>query len=176
MVTGRRHSGHTLIEMVVTISVMAILASAILPLAAMTSRRAKEIELRRALRELRAGIDMYHEVCMTSLAQKNPGQATLQVLTIKVEDDPGATCYPKDLELLVEGVETSVARYKLKFLRRIPRDPFNRDDDEHDQFGWVLRATTDDPEREGSWNKQNVFDVRTASEAQALDGSYYKEW
>ena len=172
-------AGHTLIEMVVTISVMAILASVILPLAAVTRKREREIELRRALREIRIGIDMYHELCMVSGGppqRGQPGAAGSQMITLKIEDDPGRTCFPKELELLVEGVETNVPDYKLKFLRRIPKDPFNSTDDEHDGYGWLLRSTTDDPESEGGWDRKNVFDVRTASESQALDGSYYKEW
>ncbi len=185
----RAESGHTLIEMVVTIAVLAILGSVVLPLTAVTRKREKEIELRQALREIRSALDMYHDACKASLGQGSAQQggqpATGQQgqnpqlrsrINIRIEDDPGGTCYPKDLDVLLEGVETDVPRYKLKFLRRIPKDPFNARDDEHDQHGWVLRSTSDDPERESGWNKQNVFDVRSASESQALDGSRYKDW
>ena len=191
----RRQDGHTLIEMVVTISILGILATVALPIASVTRKREKEIELRRHLREIRSAIDMYHDACKVSLGQASGGglgnaagnppppsplggqrPATLSRIIIKIEDDPGGTCYPKDLDVLIEGVETDVPRYKLKFLRRIPRDPFNVHDDEHDMYGWVLRATTDDPERDTGWNKQNVFDVRSASESHALDGSRYKDW
>jgi general secretion pathway protein G len=179
----RGRSGHTLIEMVVTIAVMGILASVALPMAAVTRKREKEIELRRALREIRSALDMYNVLCKSSLGGGIPGggNATnaqgVQPLMLKIEDDPNQLCWPKELELLVEGVEvTNVPRYKLKFLRRIPRDPFNDPDEEHDGFGWEFRSTSDDPEDEGGWDRTNVFDVRSASKSQALDGSYYKDW
>lgn len=179
----RRESGHTLIEMVVTIAVMAILASAILPLAAMTAKREKEIQLRRALRDIRSALDVYNELCRASrgggappTGRTGPAAQVAPILTLKIEDDPGLICYPKDLDMLLEGVETNVPDYELKFLRRVPRDPFNTSNEEHDGFGWVFRSTTDDPESQGGWNRQNVFDVRSASESQALDGSFYKDW
>jgi general secretion pathway protein G len=180
MVTRRKAaSGHTLIEMVVTIAVMAILASVILPLAAVTRKREREIELRRSLREIRIAIDMYHELCMVSGVPGQaapPGAAGSQMIMLKIDNDLGRTCFPEDLDLLVEGVETNVPDYKLKFLRRIPKDPFNSDGEEHDGYGWLFRSTTDDPDSDGGWDRKNVFDVRTASESQALDGSYYAEW
>lgn len=168
--------GHTLIEMVVTISVLAIMASAILPLAAVSHKRAKEIQLRRALREIRTGLDAYHELCKLSLNQGQPQPGAEQFLRIKIEDDPGQTCWPKDLDVLVEGVETNIQRHTLKFLRRIPEDPFNRDDDERDQHGWVLASSTQEPDSNVGWNRQNVFDVHSGSESEALDGSRYKDW
>ena len=179
----RAASGHTLVEMVITIAVMGVLASVILPLAAVTRKREKEIELRRSLREIRSALDMYHELCRASLGaaptqgrQGQQGQAPLQMIRLKIEDDPDGSCFPKDLDVLIEGVETNVPDYKLKFLRRIPADPFNTHEDEHDGHGWIFRSTTDDPESEGGWNRKNVFDVQTASKSQALDGSYYEEW
>src|SRR5688572_14039267 len=165
--------------MLVTSVVLVILASAIVPLAAVNRKREKEFELRSALREIRIGLDMYHEVCLASAGAQGgtgaPGGQVSQAI-IKIEDDPGRECWPKELEMLVEGVETNKPRYKMKFLRRIPKDPFNTSDDEHDAFGWMLRSTTDNPESNVGWNKHNVFDVSSASESQALDGSYYKDW
>jgi general secretion pathway protein G len=174
---ARQSSGHTLVEMVVTISVLAIMAAAILPLAAMTRKREKEIQLRSALREIRTGLDAYHDLCKQSAGgAPSPQPGAAQVLIIKVEDDPGRTCWPKDLDVLVEGVDTNVPRYKLKFLRRIPKDPFNVEDEERDQHGWMLRSTTDRPESNVGWNKQNAFDVHSGSKSEALDGSHYEEW
>lgn len=185
--TPRRFSllGHTFVELLVTAVIMSILAMAALPIAAVSRKREREIELRRALREMRLALDAYHFVCRQSTnptggqAQAPQGTAPGQgpsVVRIKIEDDPDLTCYPKDLEVLLEGVETNIPRYRLRFLRRIPRDPFNRDDSEHDQFGWALRSTSDRQESNVGWDRRNVFDVRSGSEAQALDGSYYKDW
>jgi len=58
---------------------------------------------------------------------------------------------------------------KIRFLRRIPIDPMTKSTD------WGLRSMQDEPESK-SWGGQNVFDVYTKSEDQALDGSKYSEW
>ena len=183
---GNRHSGTTLLELMITAMILSILAGAALPVAAVTHRRKNEIELRRALRDVRIALDTYHRVCLSSTgAQGNPQGATPsagntgpnpQGVTFVPEDDPDRTCWPKDLEVLIEGVDTNIPGFKLRFLRRIPQDPFNRDDAEFDQFGWRLRSTTDNPEGSLSWDRRNVFDVSSGAEFQALDGSYYKDW
>ena len=157
------------------------MASAILPVAAVSRKREKEIDLRRALRDMRSALDIYHDLCRQPAGGGGPTQGQTQggqvaMIAIKVEDDPDRTCWPKELDLLVDGVETNVPRYKLRFLRNIPRDPFNLRDDENDDHGWNLLSSTDNPEGSVGWNRQNVFDVRSASESQALDGSYYKDW
>ena len=153
------------------------MASAILPVAAVSRKREKEIELRRALRDIRSALDMYHDLCGQPVGTGGQVQAgQVAMISIKVEDDPDRTCWPKELDLLIDGIETNIPRYELKFLRRIPRDPFNLTEDEHDSHGWNLLSSTDNPEGSVGWNRQNVFDVRSASESQALDGSYYKEW
>lgn len=175
-------TGTTLLELMITSVILAVLAGAALPVAAVSQRRAKEIELRRALRDLRVALDTYHRVCLTATAgQGNPparggaGPAP-QTVSFVPEDDPNRTCWPSDLEVLIEGVETNIPRFKLRFLRRIPQDPFNVDADEHDQLGWRLRSTTDNPEGSLSWDRRNVFDVSSGAEYRALDGSYYKDW
>ncbi|MEM7248952.1 MAG: type II secretion system protein [Acidobacteriota bacterium] len=175
--------GTTFVELIVTSLVLGILAGAALPVAAVARRRQVEIELRRALREIRLGLDAYHEACLGSVVQpgrsnqnQQAGARATPAVTIKIEDDPNRTCWPKELEVLVEGVETSVPKYELKFLRRIPRDPTNVDDRDHDDFGWNLRSSTDDPDGNISWDRENVFDVRSASDWQALDGSFYRDW
>ena len=183
---AREHSrGHSFVELLVTTAVLTVMASAILPIAAVSRKREKEIQLRRALREIRSALDLYHDLCKLPVGGPAPGAgagaqggAAQQVatVTIKVEDDPDRTCWPKELDLLVEGVETNIPRYELRFLRRIPPDPFNVSGDEHDAHGWNLLSSSDDPEGSVGWNRQNVFDIRSASESQALDGSYYKEW
>lgn len=175
--------GTTLIELVVTAAVLAILATAILPVAAASQRREKEIQLRRTLREIRQALDTYHVLCLQSVgggtqappAGANGDPTQVQTLRLKIENDPDQTCWPKDLDVLIEGVETNVPRHRLKFLRRIPEDPFNVREDEHDQHGWRLRASTDRPDSE-SWDRRNVMDVYSGSDYRALDGSRYEDW
>ncbi len=177
----RQASGTTLLELVVTTAVLLILASAVLPIAAASHRREREIRLRRALREIRMALNSYHAVCLQSQAAGLPGgrgagSAGASRVTFTPEDDPDLTCYPKNLEVLIEGVNTSIPRYKLKFIRKIPRDPFNTKDDDYDDFGWRLRSTTQRLDSAAGWNRRNVFDVNSGSEWKALDGSYYKDW
>ena len=152
--------GFTLVEMLVTLTILAILASAILPLAKTTVKREKEIELRRNLRIIREAIDAYKR-----LADEKK---------IEVEEDSEG--YPPDLETLVRGVEVKVdtgegksATKIVKFLRRIPKDPMTN------SYDWGLRSYQDDPDSE-VWGGENVYDVYTKSEARALDGTRYKDW
>jgi len=178
---GRRAistAGHTFVELLVTMGILVILASAALPLAAVSRRREKEIELRHALRDIRSALDMYHELCQRRTLGGAAGQQG-PAPTIQMgppEDDPGMTCWPADLDVLVNGVKTNIPDYKLRFIRRIPRDPFNTTGEEHDQHGWVLHSSNSDPERSLGWDRSNVFDVRSASESQALDNSFYGDW
>lgn len=176
-----RSSGHTFVELLVATVILGILASGVLPVAAVMKRHEKEIQLRRALREIRTALDAYHQVCRGSTGVAGQGQppgSPLQgaKLTIRVEDDLNHECWPTDLDVLVEGVETGTPDYKAKFLRRIPRDPFVPIDEENDGYGWMLRSTQDRPESNVGWDRSNVFDVGSASEAQALDHSFYKDW
>ena len=147
-------SGFSLIEMIVTMTIVAIIAGLAVPLARNAIIRQREVELRRALREIRVAIDRYKEASDLGLIQ-----VTL-----------GTEGYPESLELLAEGVDQiGTVDRQLKFLRRIPVDPMT------DSSQWGLRAYGDDPEST-SWGGENVFDVYTRSQATALDGTSYREW
>ena len=154
----RTDRGYTFIELLVVSTIILILASAIMPLARVTATRQREVELRRALREIRTAIDKFKDAADAKM---------ISPLDLK----PDGEGYPADLEVLVEGVSAAndQADRKLKFLRRVPIDPMTRDTD------WGLRAYQDDA---GStrWGGQNVFDVYTKFEGTALDGTKYKDW
>jgi general secretion pathway protein G len=153
----RSERGFTYLELIATAAIVLILASAILPLARVTVKRQQEIELRRALRDVREAIDRYK-------AAVDAGQ--IGGTDVKV----GSEGYPPTLQTLVVGVN-QVGRldHKLKFLRRVPVDPITRSDE------WGLRCYQDEPD-ESSWCGQNVWDVYSRSEGTALDGTKYKEW
>ena len=104
-----RPRGFTLLEMLVTATVLVILASAVLPMARNGIRRQKELELRRDLREMRMAIDSY--------------KASAEANKIKAPP-PENNGYPESLEILVEGVPVTGKNAKVKFLRRLPVDPF----------------------------------------------------
>src|SRR3954454_16013636 len=106
----RSQSGLTLIELIVAFTLLALLATMSVPLARYKVRRDKERELRYALREIRTAIDKYKDLA----DQKQLGPE-------KAEADG----YPPKLEVLVEGVkQTGQVDKKIRFLRRIPKDPF----------------------------------------------------
>ena len=143
--------GFTLIELIVATGILVILTGLALPLARVTIKREKEHELRRDLWELRDAVDRYKDAADRGAFQ------------IKV----GTEGYPPDLDTLVNGVD--VGGKKVRFLRRIPVDPMTGNTD------WGLRSMQDDPDSD-SWGGQNVFDVFTKSQGEALDGTKYKDW
>ncbi len=153
--------GVTLVELVVAVAVLAILASAVFPIARMTVKRQKEYELRQNLRIIRKAIDDYKK----AYDEK------------KIPQILGASGYPKSLRELVEGVDDlTSATYgkKIVFLRRIPRDPFNDNMELTPEETWGIRSYGSPPEdpKEG----EDVYDVYSLSEEKAIDGTYYKDW
>jgi general secretion pathway protein G len=149
-VVARRQHGFTLIELIVSTAILAILVGAAFPLVRITIYREREHELRQNLWMIRDAIDRYKDAADRGAFQ------------IKV----GSEGYPPDLDTLVTGVD--VAGKKLKFLRRIPFDPMTKQE-------WGMRSMQDDKDSD-SWGGQNVFDVYTKSDQIALDGTKYKDW
>lgn len=150
---GNRN-GVTLIELIAAMAIISILATGILPLSVITYKRTKEIELRQNLRIIRKAIDEYKRL----------------VDEEKIQKDALDSGYPKDLNVLVEGVNLKgPVSKKAKFLRRIPKDPMTEDGE------WGLRSYTDESDSE-IWGGQDVYDVYSTSDREALDGTYYKDW
>jgi general secretion pathway protein G len=150
---GRR--GLTLVELIVAFTIVTLLTALALPLARFKVRREHERDLRYALRDMRTAIDKYKDTCDKGGMEKKIG----------------TECYPETLEQLVEGVKLAndASGKKVRFLRRLPRDPFTRTTD------WGLRSTQDDP-KGNSWGGQNVFDVYSKTMEKAPDGTPYSEW
>jgi general secretion pathway protein G len=147
--------GLTLVELIVSFTIMALLTAMAVPVARYKVRRDRERELRYALREMRTAIDKYKD-----LADQNK----LGILSV---DSDG---YPETLEMLVDGVKLSgTVDKKIRFLRRIPRDPMTN------SYDWGKRSTRDDP-KSTSWGGQNVFDVYSKTMEKAADGTPYSEW
>jgi len=147
----RTERGLTLVELIVTVAILGILASAAVPVARFKVKRDRERELRRDLWEMRDAIDRYKDA-----ADRGAFQIKL-----------GSEGYPPDLDTLVKGVD--VNGKKIRFLRKIPEDPMTHSTD------WGLRSMQDDPDSQ-SFGGQNVFDVYTKSQDTALDGTKYLDW
>ncbi len=147
--------GFTLLELVVTATVLMILAAVTVPLAKNGFRRQQELELRRDLREMRLAIDEYKKQAEQQKIKAPP---------------PEANFYPESLELLVEGVPvTGSASRKVRFLRRIPVDPFTG------KAEWGLRSTSDDA-NSTSWGGGHVYDVYSLASGTGMNGIPYREW
>jgi general secretion pathway protein G len=147
----RAERGLTLMELIVTVAILAILASAAVPVARFKVKRDRERELRRDLWEMRDAIDHYKDAADRGAFQT------------KVDSQN----YPPDLDTLVNGVD--VQSKKVKFLRRIPVDPMTG------KAEWGMRSMQDDPTSD-SFGGQSVFDVYSKSQGTALDGTKYADW
>jgi general secretion pathway protein G len=158
--TIRNQSGFTLLEIIIVITILSVLTAAAIPMVRNTVKREREAELRLSLRQLRQAIDRYKEY-----ADRNPNAIPIEWRT--------ETRYPKELKLLVDGftpanvVGTSDAR--VRFLRRLPLDPMMGTTE------WGMRSYKDKPDAT-SWGGEDVFDVYTESDGEALNGTKYKDW
>lgn len=149
-----RQAGYTLVELVMVCALMIILAAAVVPVGRFAHKREREIELRVALREMRNALDEHKRYSDAGL--------------IPVE--LGTDGYPKELEVLVDGVQlVGQVEKKVKFLRRIPLDPMTGERE------WGLRSYQDEPDSE-SWGGEDVYDVYSLSEGVGLNGVPYREW
>lgn len=150
--------GYSFIELLIVTTILLVLASAVMPLAQVTSQRQREAELRRSLREMRTAIDAF----------KNAVDLGLIPTT---ELEPGNEGYPPTLEILVEGISAAndASGRQLRFLRRVPIDPTTGDSD------WGLRSYQDEPDAT-TWGRENVYDIYTRSRGTGLDGTDYANW
>jgi len=145
--------GFTLIEMIAAMTIMLVLTTIALPMAAVVVKREKERELREDLRTMRNAIDRYKDFA-------DRGMIPTQMDTFG---------YPPTLKILVEGVPLKGSKDKYKFLRKIPVDPMTGNTD------WGKRSMQDDPDSQ-SWGGQDVFDVHSKSQGIGMDGIPYADW
>lgn len=157
----RLAAGFTLIELVVTVAIVSLLASVVLPMAELATQRSKEQELRLALRQIRGALDAYRRAV-------DEGRVTHSLLQ---------SGYPPSLKVLVDGVPDASSpdkKHRIYFLRRIPRDPMLNDATRSDEETWGKRsyASSPDSPEEG----EDVFDVYSLSPRTGLNGIRYRDW
>lgn len=152
--------GFTLIELVITVAIIALLATVAMPMTALSVKRAKEQALRHDLRQIRDGIDAYKK-------SVDEGHIT------KSSAESG---YPRTLDSLVEGIEDvkSPKKAKIYFLRRIPRDPFSTDTQLSAAATWGKRSYNSSAE--APQDEEDVYDVYSLSPGTGLNGVPYREW
>ncbi len=151
-----KNSGFSLLELIITLTVLSILVVAAVPLTRNNIKREREFELKKNLRDIRQAIDRYKTDCERGM---------IGPLDRKVNDE----CYPPNIETLVEGITPPNTNRKIRYLRRMPRDPMTGKDE------WGTRSIQDDPKSESS-SSDNVFDVYSKSSETALNGTKYKDW
>lgn len=156
----RRDAGFTLIELVITIAIIGVLATAVMPMANLVSKRHKEQELRISLRQVRDAIDAYR----------------LAVDDGRVMKGALESGYPKSLEILVEGVEDAKnpKKTRIYFLRRVPRDPTFTDASVPAFETWGIRSYESPPDSPSPGN--DVFDVFSLSQEVGLNDIPYSQW
>ena len=151
----KTQSGLTLVELIVAFTIMMVLTAMAVPLARYRVQRDKERDLEHALTQIRTAIDKFKD----DMDAQKIGPA-------KLDSDN----YPESLQQLVDGVKaTGSVDKKIKYLRRIPKDPMTN------SYDWGLRSDKDDPDAQ-TWGGQNVYDVYTKSMDKARDGTSYNTW
>ena len=151
----KNQRGLTLVELIVAFTIMMVLTTMAVPLARSKVRSERERSLRRAVVEMRNAIDKYKDYA--DLGYLGPQKL-------------GTNNWPETLDVLVEGVKLpGPDGKKMRFLRRIPVDPFTG------KAEWGMRSDQDDPKSQ-SWGGQCVFDVYSKTTEKAGDGTAYSEW
>ncbi len=153
--------GSTLAELLVVLVIVSILAVVAAPSVEVSVERRREVDLRETLRTVRQAIDRFHD----------DWQANILSSPAEVASDAG---YPKSLQVLVDGVETTGAESgRRRYLRRYPVNPFRKDEAPEEQ--WQLIGYADPPDAE-AWGGRDVYDIKADEDKEGLDGTIISDW
>ena len=200
-----------MLELTITLGVLAILVMGTIPMAQNAVKREKEIKLRQTLRDMRRAIDEFKrdtfgacpQGAVTSTNPTIPGGGGLPAPTdprsrvviddCTIFDSQNLDRYPPSLEMLFNGVRVKARGVNLisgsgltngskqateinedkeiikVYLREMPTDPMTGEKE------WKLRSSYQTADSD-SWDSVNVFDVRSSSKDEALNGEKYSDW
>lgn len=200
--------GFTLFELVVTLTVLAILVMGTIPIAQNAVKRQREMRLRETLRQVRNAIDEFKRDTLGACPAGaiSTGNPTTRRRIPSVPPDPRSRVviddctifdsenldrYPPSLQVLVDGVKVrergmnamaaggvfgqnatdlnATDEVIKHYLREMPVDPMTGESD------WKFRSSYQEAGDE-SWDEINVFDVRSASDEEGLNGEKYSDW
>jgi len=156
-----RNRGFTIIELVITVGIVSLLATAVVPSAQLMYQRDRERELRASLRTIRSAVDAYKSASDSG----------------RIRKEIDKTGYPPDLQSLVDGVDDAASAkegVKIYFLRRLPRDPFWPDATTPAADTWGVRSYASPPEDPQPGD--DVYDVHSLSTRTGLNGVPYRDW
>lgn len=167
-----REQGFTLLELLITITIIMVLASVAMPLSKMVGKRTREIELRQQLRMVRAAIDLF------KFEWNREGELMIGAVCVKnkltCKEVTSVSGYPKSFDNLLKvelsGEQATIEGKSIRrYVRKVPVDPITGKAD------WKLRCYSDPPDTTG-WCGDDVYDLASASQDTALDGTKYKDW
>jgi general secretion pathway protein G len=198
--------GFSLMELVITITVMTILTMGVIPMIKVSVKRQREQQLRDALRQMRTAVDEFHRDTVGMNCTGTTG-ATSGTRPANIPPDPRSRVaisdctifgvdnpdrYPPDLDTLVNGVNV-ISRGGNAAGAGV--QGVNATDVGKGELSTkkkvYLRAIPIDPitgkaewdlrscydsADAGSWGGENVFDVRSKSKETALNGEKYSDW
>lgn len=209
MIHDKRFAGFSLLELIITLGVLAILVMGTIPMVQNSVKRQKEIRLRESLREIRSALDEFKRdtfgacpqgaVFTTNQTIRGGGNVPIDprsrvvIDDCKIFDSENLDRFPPSLEILVSGVRVKPRSLNIKggngitddtpqateinqdkeiikvYLRELPVDPMTGESE------WKLRSSYQSADSE-NWDDINVFDVRSGSKDEALNGEKYSDW